>query len=174
MRPATLSLFHRAGVRLGMDCLDIGCGGGDVAFDLARFVTPGGRVVGMDIDGIKLKLAQREAREHHLGNVEFRLFDITERDVGAEFDFVYSRFVLTHLRGPAKAVARMYNATRPGGVVAVVDIDFRGYFCHPDCVPFRRYIELYTQAVERRGGDANLGPRLPGLLNQAGVRGVPM
>ena len=105
MRPATLSLFHRAGVRPGMDCLDVGCGGGDVAFDLARLVTPGGRVVGMDIDGIKLKLAQREAREHHVANVEFRLVDIAVRDL--ETDFVYSRFVLTHLRDPAKAVAKM-------------------------------------------------------------------
>lgn len=174
MRPTTLSLFNRTGVRPGMDCLDVGCGGGDVAFDLARLVSPGGKVVGMDVDAIKLKLAQREAREHHLANVEFRLVDITERDLETEFDFVYSRFVLTHLRDPAKAVAKMYKAARPGAVLAVVDIDFRGHFCYPDCVAFRRYVELYTQAVERRGGDANIGPRLPRLLNQAGFRGVQM
>jgi SAM-dependent methyltransferase len=157
-----------------MDCLDIGCGGGDVAFDLARLVAPGGRVVGVDIDKIKVKLAQREAREQHLTNVEFRLVDITERDLPTEFDFIYARFVLTHLRHPAKAVAKMYNGTRPGGVLCAVDIDFRGYFCYPDCVALKRYVELYTQAVERRGGDANIGPRLPELLNQAGVRGVQM
>ncbi|HLW78840.1 MAG TPA: methyltransferase domain-containing protein, partial [Terriglobia bacterium] len=137
-------------------------------------VGPGGRVTGIDIDEIKLSLARREARALHLSNVEFRLTDIAEREVEGGFDFVYSRFVLTHLRDPAGAAAKMLKAVRPGNVVAVVDIDFRGYFCHPDCVAFRRYIELYTQTAERRGGDANIGPRLPELLIQAGFRGVQM
>ena len=35
MRPGTLSLFERAGIGAGMRCLDVGCGGGDVTFDLA-------------------------------------------------------------------------------------------------------------------------------------------
>ena len=174
MQPSTLNLFHRVGVRPGMECLDVGSGGGDVAFDLARLVAPGGRVVGMDIDEIKLGLARREARAHHLANVEFLLVDIAEREIETEFDFVYSRFVLTHLRDPEGAVAKMYKALRPGAVLSVVDIDFRGYFCHPDCGAFRRYIGLYTETVGRRGGDANLGPRLPELLTRAGFRGVQM
>ena len=174
MQPTTLALFQRAGVRPGMECLDVGCGGGDIAFDLARIVSPGGRIVGLDIDEVKLQLARRESRARHFSNIEFRMSDVAVDEVKEQFDFVYARFVLTHLRDPAKALARMYAATRSGGVLAVEDIDFRGHFCYPDCVAFRRYVELYTQAVERRGGDANIGPRLPELLNQAGFRGVQM
>jgi len=174
MQPAALSLFHRVGVRPGMDCLDVGSGGGDVAFDLAHLVSPGGSVLGLDIDEIKLQLARREARARHLSNVQFRAVDIAENDVGTEFDFVHARFVLTHLREPAKALAKMHKATRPGGIVAVADIDFRGYFCHPHFPPFERYVELYTTAVERRGADPNIGPRLPSLLEGAGIRGVQM
>jgi hypothetical protein len=54
------------------------------------------------------------------------------------------------------------------------DIDFRGYFCHPESAALWRYIELYTQTVQRRGGDANIGPRLPALLTGAGFEGVQM
>ncbi len=174
MQPSTLSLFHRAGVRAGMDCLDVGCGGGDVAFELARLVGPGGRVLGVDIDEIKLKLARREIRARRLANVEFQLADVAEGELSAEFDFVYARFVLTHLRDPAKALERIYKATRPGGVVAVVDIDFCGHFCHPNNAAFERYVELYTQAAGRRGCDPNIGPRLPELLSKSGFHGVQM
>jgi hypothetical protein len=45
MRPTTLNLFDRVGIRPGMACLDVGCGGGDVTFELADLVGPKGRVV---------------------------------------------------------------------------------------------------------------------------------
>ena len=63
MRPTTLRLFDRVGIDMGMVCLDLGCGGGDVTLDLAGLVGPGGKVVGWDIDETKLGLAQREAEE---------------------------------------------------------------------------------------------------------------
>lgn len=63
---------------------------------------------------------------------------------------------------------------RPGGVLVVVDVDFRGYFCYPESPALRRYVELYTETVRRRGGDANIGPRLPGLLAANGFEAVQM
>ena len=45
MRPTTLSLLNQAGIRPGMKCLEIGCGSGDVAFDLAGIVGLDGSVV---------------------------------------------------------------------------------------------------------------------------------
>ena len=36
MQSATLNLLQRAGIRPGMTCLDVGCGGGDVSLELAR------------------------------------------------------------------------------------------------------------------------------------------
>ena len=35
-------------------------------------------------------------------------------------------------------------------------------------------MELYTETVRRRGGDANIGPRLPKLLTEAGFEGIEM
>ena len=32
-RADTVELLHRAGLRPGMRCLDLGCGGGDVSFE---------------------------------------------------------------------------------------------------------------------------------------------
>jgi ubiquinone/menaquinone biosynthesis C-methylase UbiE len=51
MRPTTISLFDRVGIKARMACLDVGCGGGDVTLDLACLVGPEGRVVGWDGEG---------------------------------------------------------------------------------------------------------------------------
>src|SRR5262249_36132350 len=63
---------------------------------------------------------------------------------------------------------------RPGGAVVVEDIDFTGHFCHPDCPALWRYVAFYTQAARRAGGDPHIGPRLPGMLLDAGFERVQM
>jgi ubiquinone/menaquinone biosynthesis C-methylase UbiE len=171
MRPATLSLLNQAGIRPGMNCLEIGCGSGDLAFDLARMVGPNGRVVATDIDEIKLQLARLEADENRLTNLEFRLADILTDEV-EKFDFVHARFVLTHLADPRKALGKMWQAIHPGGALAVEDVEFRGHFCYPESAAFSRYVELYIETAQRRGVDPNIGPRLPGLLIKAGFEKV--
>ena len=157
-----------------MVCLEAGCGGGDVAFDMARLVRPGGAIVATDIDETKLRLAREEAAQEELTNIEFRLADITKDGLDREFDFVHARFLLTHLQNPAGALTKMWHAMRPGGIIVIEDIDFTGYFCYPECLAQRRYAELYTETVRRRGADANIGPRLPPLLTAAGFEDVEM
>ena len=96
MRSATLSLLQRSGLRPGMACLDVGCGGGDVSFDLARLVGPSGRVVGIDIDEVKIGIARTEAAEQQIANIEFRLAIICEIETDARFDFAHARFLLSN------------------------------------------------------------------------------
>jgi ubiquinone/menaquinone biosynthesis C-methylase UbiE len=174
MQPTTLALLRRAGIRPGMVCLEIGCGSGDLAFDMARAVGSAGRVVATDIDQKELDLATLEARSLQLKNVEFQFGDITETAPEPEFDLVHARFVLTHLADPAHALTRMRVAWRPGGVLVVEDIDFRGHFCYPESAALGRFVELYTELVRRKGADANIGPRLPSLLVDAGFENVQM
>src|SRR5215204_5511199 len=48
--PTTEPLLEAAGLRAGMSCLDVGCGGGDVTLKMAALVGTEGRVVGVDRD----------------------------------------------------------------------------------------------------------------------------
>jgi len=169
MRPSAISLLERVGVKPGMRCLDIGCGGGDLVFDLARMVGNEGVVVGTDLDLEKLGIARAEAREQALKNVSFRSEDITTRPPQETFDLVHARFVLTHLPDPEGAVAHMKSALRPGGALVLQDIDFRGHFSYPEDPALARYVDLYSETVRRRGGDANIGPRLARFLIDAGL-----
>ena len=161
--PTTKILLDRAGLRPGMHCLDVGCGIGAVAFRMAEIVGPTGRVVGMDIDERCVELAHLEVQRLAM-NVELRSGSVTDFQDASAFDLVFGRFVLTHLREPEKALQRMVQAARPGGVVVVEDIQFSGHFSQPSCPAFDRYVALYQQVVERKGGDPNIGPRLLGMF----------
>ncbi len=176
MYASTAALFDRLAVGEAQRCLDVGCGGGDVTLEFARRIGSRGKAVGVDIDAAQLDIARREADAQGFRNVEFRLLDIrtAEEDVGSDFDIVYARFLLTHLNDPSRAVAAFYRYLRPGGLVIVEDIDFSGYFTYPDSEAFQRYKELYCTLVRRRGGDPNIGPRLPFLLADGGFEKVDM
>ena len=174
MRPTTLALFDRVGIPRDARCLDVGSGGGDVTLDLARVAAPQGHVIGTDIDETKLTLARAEAREQGVRNVEYRRADAGASLGQAEFDVVYARFLLTHLRDPAATVNRMRDALKPGGAIIVEDIDFSGHFSHPASAALQRYIELYSATVRAKGGDPEIGPRLPILLLDAELTRIGM
>lgn len=172
MQESSSSLFDRLHLANGMTCLDVGCGGGDATLELSRRVAPLGKAVGYDIDQTKLEIARAEARQQGILNVEFHLSDIREASPTAKYDIVYSRFLLTHLNDPVAAVSTFFRHLRPGGLLAVEDIDFSGYFTYPESRAFRRYHELYCSAVRLRGGDPNIGPRLPSFLKRAGFQDI--
>jgi len=172
MHPFTSALLDRLDLHDGMICLDVGCGGGDATLEIARRVAPHGKAVGVDINETKLELAREGAQQQGVANVEFRSLDVRAADAASEFDVVYARFLLTHLSDPASAVSAFFRHLRPGRHVAVEDIDFDGSFAYPASQAFARYRELYCAVVRARGGDPNIGPRLPLLLEQCGFEEV--
>jgi len=167
MWPTTAWLLKEAGIASGMEGLDLGCGGGDVTFELANLVGPRGKVVGMDRDELKLNLARRTAELTNGVNVQFRNVDVKEWGEDSQYDFVYTRFLLTHLRDPLEALRKMSRAVRPGGIAVVEDIDFGGSFCFPACAAYDAYVRLYRTMVRHGGGDADIGPKLYGMMVEA-------
>lgn len=174
MWPTTLRLLEQAGVGRGMSGLDLGCGGGDVTLDLARLVGDAGRVVGVDRDETNLELARRSAAEAELANVQFRRLNVEDWSESRQYDFIYCRFLLTHLADPRAVLRRMLAALRPRGVAVVEDIDNAGHFCCPPRASFDSYVRLYRAAAARQGADADIGPKLYGMLLDAGWRSVEL
>jgi len=168
-RGDTLELFRRAGVRPGMRCLDLGCGGGEGTFDLAAAAGPEGSVTGVDMDEVKLDLARREAARRGLGNIEFRRANLNDWHEPGAYDAVYCRFVLQHLSQPVDLLRRMWAGVRPGGVLIVEDADFDGWCCHPANGGFGFFLRAYSQVIKRRGGDHAMGRKLYGCFLAAGI-----
>lgn len=171
MRPTTRRLFEEVGVGPGQACLDIGCGGGHVTLDLAELVGPTGQVTGVDVDHAILELARHDATTAGVENVVFQAMDARSIEDGP-FDLIYARFVLSHVERPDELLDHLATLLSDGGAMVVEDIDFSGCFCHPLDQAYDRFVELYVAAVEAGGGDANLGRRLPSLVNGTTLRDV--
>src|SRR5262245_44222685 len=129
-RPRNLSCSE-AGLGPGSKCLDVGCGNGDITSRLFSLVGPAGEVFGVDFDQQIIEIARQSVARAGL-RVSFRSLDVeTEELDGGPYDFVYARFLLSHLKTPEAAIRRMHAVLRPGGTLAVEAVDFRGHFCHP-------------------------------------------
>ncbi len=79
--------------------LDVACGGGDVAIDLARTVRNAGqlvKVVGCDISATAIDYARRNATSHE-SDVQFELRDALADGLPSGFDVVYCTLFLHHL-----------------------------------------------------------------------------
>jgi ubiquinone/menaquinone biosynthesis C-methylase UbiE len=171
--PETSDLLDRVGAPLaGAHCLDLGCGSGDVTFELARRAGPSGSVTGIDQDAVKLSLAREAAVEQGLVNVTFAAGDVYEWSETAAYDLVYSRFLLQHLSRPVDLLSAMWAGLRPGGTIVVEDADFAGGFCYPPNAGYDFFLDAYARVLERRGGDADAGRKLYRLCLEAGIPSV--
>jgi SAM-dependent methyltransferase len=121
---ATISPHHAvlitaAAFAPGERVLDIGCGNGLTSRDAARAVGPGGSVLGVDLSGPMLAVAERLAKEDGLANVRFERGDaqVYPFEPGA-YDVVMSRFGVMFFLDPVTAFTNIVSALRPGGRVA--------------------------------------------------------
>lgn len=156
----------------GMRCLDLGSGGGDVATSMAARVGDNGSVLGVDLDAAKVAMATAEAHALGLRNVAYEAADVNEWSPSERFNLVYARFLLSHLPSRRELLERAKEWLAPGGVLLLEDIDFRGHRSHPHSLELDTTVAWYEQVVAKRGGNAWLGPELPGLLREAGLANV--
>jgi SAM-dependent methyltransferase len=116
--------FDRLPITPGDRVLDLGCGGGRHAFEVAR---RGGRVVAMDTDRDELNrvvatfAAMAEAGELPAGaSARAVLGDATRIPFGdGSFDKVIAAEVLEHLPADQAAINEITRILRPGGIAAV-------------------------------------------------------
>ncbi len=165
-------LLDRVGLRPGDRALDLGCGPLGVLDLLAERVGPTGRVVGIDREKRYLAIARQELDARGLDGVELVAADATGTDLApASFDLVHERLVLNNVPQPAAVVAEMVRLTRPGGHVAVQDVDWLTWTCLPEHADWNL---LREKAAAVWSGDVHLGRRLPALLRGAGLVDVEM
>jgi SAM-dependent methyltransferase len=94
--------------------LDVGCGFGDTAQQLARLVGSSGSVLGVDIAPRFIEQAEREAEEAGIANVRFEVRDVQQTTFDDSFDYVFSRFGTMFFDNPVPAL-RNVRAAMPDG-----------------------------------------------------------
>jgi SAM-dependent methyltransferase len=100
--------------RPGENVLDVGCGGGETALDLARAVAPGGTVVGIDLSAAVLAFARRAAegcKRVRFVQADAQAFPFQP----ASFDAAFSRFGVMFFADPTAAFINIRRSLRPNG-----------------------------------------------------------
>jgi 2-polyprenyl-3-methyl-5-hydroxy-6-metoxy-1,4-benzoquinol methylase len=124
--PAALEEVARAAEGGPMRILDLGCGSGYVAAELAR---RGHEVVGVDVSADGIRLA-RDTYEAELPGLRFHACSVYDDDfaerVGGAVDCVLSLEVVEHLYLPRALFAQARRLLRPGGSL-VVSTPYHGY-----------------------------------------------
>ena len=152
MRPTTLALLDRVGVGDGLHCLDLGCGGGHVAIDMARLVGATGRVVGVDFDATVIELA-RPGGVVDVEDTDFSGFFCEPPDPAHdEYARLYSEAVA--LSGGDSSIGRRL----PGMVAAAGLADVELAVCQPAHLdgPLKVLNQVTMERIRPRVVDAGL------------------
>jgi ubiquinone/menaquinone biosynthesis C-methylase UbiE len=99
----------------GAKVLDVGCGWGDTAIELAKMVGPAGSVMGLDCCDAFLEKGRTDANAAGLANVSFIEADVQTYPFEPEYDFVFSRFGMMFFANPVAAMRNVRKALKPGG-----------------------------------------------------------
>ena len=151
--------------------IDVGAGAGVVTAEIAKRVSPGGRVFAIDPSAGLLDVARATTREAEIGHlVDCRVADGRDLPFGlSAFDAAFCRWVLMHVDGPEKMIAEMRRVTRRGGRVVAVEFDWETVMVHPgDRTVTRR---ILNHAADRQV-DPWIGRRLPSLFSGQGFAEV--
>lgn len=159
------------GLRLdaGKNVLDVGCGAGNDACELAARVMPGGRVTGVDLSESLIAEAVRRSSNRNLP-VSFEIGDAKSlRFADHTFDAVRCERMLMHVPDPSQALSEMVRVLRPGGRMAIQDFDWETQFCDS---PYEKTTRRIALSFCDRMKNGWIGRRLPRLLREAGMTGI--
>jgi SAM-dependent methyltransferase len=178
LAPVSAALLDRARLARGERVIDIGCGCGATAIELAERVGPEGRVTGLDISAPMLE----RARERAPANLPLQLIlaDATVHpfEAGAS-DLLFSRFGVMFFVDPVAAFANLRRALRPDGG-RMVFAAWRPMAENPwFSVPLRAARARVALPEEAPPDPGTPGPfafddaaRVRGILDAAGWRGI--
>jgi trans-aconitate 2-methyltransferase len=131
--------------------LDLGCGPGWSTRLIELTLSPK-RIVGLEASEAYVA----EARSNH-PHLEFIRHDVLTIPFPVRnVDFIFCRFLLTHLPSPRVALESWAHAARPGALLAIHETETL-HSTHP---VLSRYYEMVAQMQKHHGQDLNVGALL--------------
>jgi demethylmenaquinone methyltransferase/2-methoxy-6-polyprenyl-1,4-benzoquinol methylase len=121
--------------------LDLACGTGDIALDIARML-PASRVTGLDASERMIALAEQRRPAEAASRVRFIVGDMSRLDLpNASVDLVTAGYGFRNVPDHRVALAEVARVLRPGGHLLTLD------FYRPENPVWRRLLVRYLTAA---------------------------
>lgn len=151
----------------GDAALDVCCGTGDLALELAGRVAPGGHVVGCDFSEPMLDLAREKAAERGVAGARFEWADALELPYdGERFDAVTVGFGVRNLADLDRGLREMARVLKPGGRAVILEIT------QPTRPPLSLFYSLWFDRIVPLLGAFSSNPEAYSYLPES-VRSFP-
>jgi ubiquinone/menaquinone biosynthesis C-methylase UbiE len=118
-------LIEMMGITKGNSVLDVGCGTGRQATNVAGIIGPSGRFTGIDPSSYRIELARKKFSEVSTGNIRFLvgraedLHAIPDNSI----DHAYFCSSFHWVDNKKRALREIYRVLRPGGTVGMTTLD---------------------------------------------------
>jgi SAM-dependent methyltransferase len=170
--PALEPVIRPLELRPGLRVLDVGSGPAHTTMELARRISPSGKVTGVDINAEFIARASARAREAKLplDFVHSGFPPLPFPD--AAFDRVFCKNVLEYVDSASATVIEMARVTAPGGVVVASDSDWDLLTLETGEADRARHERVLAASKSIAIKEPRIGRMLFGLFRAAGLRDV--
>src|SRR2546429_1551550 len=164
--------WRRVGFVPGDTILDVGCGPGFAALELADIVGRDGRVIAIDQSRRFLDHLRAQCEARRLSNVSTSQHDLASYafdDVQA--DGAWLRWILAFVPHPRRVLRGLADALTPGGRVAIHEyFAYESWKVVPRDPEFESFVAAVMASWRARGGEPNVGLELASWLTAMGFQ----
>ncbi len=117
----------------GENWIDLCCGTGDMAIKLAKFVSPGGKVLGLDSAEVPLSLAKERVIKEDCDSISWMKADALATGLpSSEFDGCVMAYGLRNVANPYEALVEIRRILKPNARAGLLDFNHldEGTFGH--------------------------------------------
>jgi ubiquinone/menaquinone biosynthesis C-methylase UbiE len=166
---SSINLLKVAEISKGMTGLEIGCGSGDMTLELAELIGAEGSLIAVDLSQDQLDHVQNVTKTHK--NIRFKQWDINYlSDLGEQFDFIYCRMVLHHVKDAYSAILQMKSCLKPGGIIICEEPSiFDSTFCSPPSKAYEQFTQWIRSCFTLNKCDFEIAHRLEQECSAAGL-----
>ena len=155
--------------RAGQRILEVGCGTGDDARQIAEMISPGGSLVAIDKSEALISEARRRTKQNN-DSIDFVACDATALDLeSATFNACRIERTLIHISEPTAAISEMVRVLHSGGKLVAYEPDLEAYVIDSS------YRELTGRLIKFWYGQLQCGwvaRHLPTLFKESGLADV--
>jgi SAM-dependent methyltransferase len=163
--------WRLANFRPGQTLLDLGCGPGYCAKELAFLVGQKGKVIGIDKSASYIEFLKQIAKNYNL-NIEAIASDFDQMILEPDtLDGMYCRWALAWTPNPKKILSKVCKALKPDGKMVIHEYyDWSTLQTEPRKEALAKGIAMALKSFKDTDNEIDIGRHLPALLEDIGMR----